>query len=217
MPSSPTAARRTQAERRDATILRLLSATSACLDERGYAATTIAAICTEAGVSQGALFRHFPTRQALLVATAEHVAEANVAAFRALVDDPVTDAAELTTMLGHLRAIVLSQANQTWRELLVAARADADLREAMRPSRLALQEQMLSTAADLWGDLLPESERAPLLSIIVNFLDGLAFSAVDPTTDPGAPGRTVDAALALLAQMIVHRYVMNPPTDQENQ
>lgn len=202
--------RRTQAERRDATISRLLAATVTCLVERGYAATSTAAVCAEAGVSQGALFRHFPTRQALLVATAEHVAAAEVARFRDLVDKPVTDADDVTQMLGHLRSIVLSPTHQTWRELLGAARADAQLREAMVPARLSLQHQMLATASDLWGDRLPEADRAPLLSIVVNFLDGLAFSSLDPTSD-GAPGRTVEGALSLLASMIVHRYT--PPEE----
>ncbi|WP_110241697.1 TetR/AcrR family transcriptional regulator [Nocardioides gilvus] len=202
--------RRTQAERRDATISRLLAATVTCLVERGYAATSTAAVCAEAGVSQGALFRHFPTRQALLVATAEHVAEAEVARFRDLVDEPVTGADEVTQMLGHLRSIVFSPTHQTWRELLVAARSDAQLREAMVPARLTLQHQMLATAAELWGDRLPEAERAPLLSIVVNFLDGLAFSSLDPTSE-ATPGRTVERALWLLADMIVHRYT--PPEE----
>lgn len=215
-PSPGALPRRTQAERRDATISRLVAATVTCLDERGYAATTTAAICAEAGVSQGALFRHFPTRMALLVATAEQVADTNVAAFRALVDEPVGDADQLTRVLGHLRSIVLSRSNQTWRELLVAARSDAALREAMLPARQRFHAQMLATAGDLWGDLLPPEERAPLLSIVINFLDGLAFSTLDPTSEPGAPGRTVDAALALLAQMIVHRYLPDGPTAQEN-
>lgn len=208
--SACTPPRRTQAMRRDATISRLLTATATCLDIRGYSATTTAAICAEAGVSQGALFRHFPTRMALLVATAEQVAEQNVAAFRALVDEPVADVEQLTRVLHHLRSIVLSGANQTWRELLVAARSDPALHVAMRPARQQFQAQMLATAADLWGDLMPTEERAALLSIVVNFLDGLAFSSLDPTSEPGAPGRTVDAALGLLAQMIVHRYL---PTD----
>lgn len=196
------APRRTQAERRDATIGRLVDATVECLTARGYAATTTAAVCATAGVSQGALFRYFPTRQALLVATAEVVAQRNVAAFRRLAGAPTRDAAAVTTVLGHLRAVVLSPANQTWRELLVAARADDDLREALLPARLALQDQMLAVAADLWGGLLPPDDLPAVLSIVVNFLDGLAFSALDP--DPAAaPGRTVERALVLLAHLIV--------------
>ena len=197
--------RRTQAQRREGTIAALLDATATCLAERGYAATSTAAVSAEAGVSQGALFRHFPTRQALLVATADHVATRNVEAFRALGDLGVDTADEVTAVLGHLRTLVLSPANQTWRELLVAARADADLRTALQPARESLQAQMLEAAADLWRDRLPPEDLAAVLSIVVNMLDGLAFSALDP--DPAAaPGRTVERALRLLAEMIVRHY-----------
>ncbi len=205
--------RRTQAERRDATIGRLLDATVECLTLRGYAATTTAAVCAAAGVSQGALFRHFPTRQALLVATAEAVAERNVATFHLLAGADVGDVNEVTTALGHLRTVVLSPANQTWRELLVAARADADLRAALHPARVLLQEQMLAAASELWAGLLPPDDLPAVLSLVVNFLDGLAFSALDP--DPAAaPGRTVERALSLLAQMIVSHY-LHPHHEQE--
>jgi len=204
-----TTERRTQAQRREGTIAALLEATATCLAERGYAATSTAAVSAEAGVSQGALFRHFPTRQALLVATADHVATRNVEAFRALGDLRVETADEVTAVLGHLRTLVLSPANQTWRELLVAARADAELRAALRPARESLQAQMLEAAADLWRDQLPPDDLAAVLSIVVNMLDGLAFSALDP--DPAAaPGRTVERALRLLAEMIVRHYPEDP-------
>nr|WP_300050406.1 TetR/AcrR family transcriptional regulator [uncultured Nocardioides sp.] len=200
------APRRTQAQRREGTIGALLEATVRCLTERGYAATSTAAVCAEAGVSQGALFRHFPTRQALLVATAEHVATRNVAAFRATTEGAAVGTVDdVADVLTHLRAAVLSPTNQTWRELLVAARADAGLREALLPAREVLHAQMLDVAADLWADRLSADDLPAVLSIVVNMLDGLAFSALDP--DPAAaPGRTAERALRLLAELIVHRY-----------
>jgi AcrR family transcriptional regulator len=201
--------RRTQAQRREGTIGALLDATVTCLAERGYAGATTAAVCAQAGVSQGALFRHFPNRQALLVATAEHVATRQVEAFRTLGSPGVDTADEVTAVLGHLRTLVLSPVNQTWRELLVAARADDALRTALLPARESLQRQMLEAAGDLWGDRLPPEDLAAVLSIVVNMLDGLAFSALDP--DPtAAPGRTVERALRLLAEMIVRHYPQEP-------
>lgn len=200
------APRRTQAQRRQGTIGALLEATVTCLTERGYAATSTAVVCAQAGVSQGALFRHFPTRQALLVATAEHVATRNVAAFRAATEGAAVDTVDdVADVLAHLREAVLSPTNQTWRELLVAARSDAGLRTALLPARESLQAQMLAAAAELWGDRLSADELPAVLSIVVNMLDGLAFSALDP--DPTAPpGRTVERALRLLAELIVSRY-----------
>lgn len=205
MSTTPAARRRTQAERREGTIGALLDATVACLAERGYAATSTAAVCAEAGVSQGALFRHFPTRQALLVATAEHVATRNVEAFRSTAGADTATVDDVVAVLTRLRSIVLSPANQTWRELLVAARADADLRTALLPARESLHTQMLDAATDVWGDRLAAADLAAVLSIVVNLLDGLAFSALDP--DPAAPpGRTVERALRLLAEMVVRHY-----------
>ena len=212
MTTTPTP-RRTQAERREGTIGALLDATVVCLAERGYAATSTAAVCAGAGVSQGALFRHFPTRQALLVATAEHVATRNVADFRSTAGAEVDTVDDVVAVLGRLRTIVLSPANQTWRELLVAARADADLRTALLPARESLQAQMLAAASDLWGDRLRGDDLGAVLSIVVNMLDGLAFSALDP--DPAAaPGRTVERALRLLAEMIVRHYPDPSPMEQ---
>ncbi len=203
---------RTQAQRRQSTRSALLEATVSCLATRGYAATSTAAVSAEAGVSQGALFRHFPTRRALLVATAEHVSVRNITAFGALSDPDVTSVAEVAAVLGHLRTVVLSPANQTWRELLVAARSDADLREALLPARLSFQQQMLEVATVWWCDRLPPDDLAAVLSIVVNVLDGLAFSALDP--DPTAPpGRTAERALTLLAEMIVRHYPQ--PESQE--
>lgn len=212
--SLPPPPRRTQAQRREGTIGRLLDASVECLATRGYAGSSTSAICAEAGVSQGALFRHFPTRQALLVATAEHAGTRSVEEFRAAVTEADVSTAEgLTEVLGHLRRAVLSPTNQTWRELLVAARSDPALRDALRPARLAFQGQMLEVATELWGSRVPPEDVAPVLSIVVNLLDGLAFSALDPDAE-APPGRTVERALALLAQLIVDHYAT--PTEQES-
>lgn len=72
-PSSIPAARRTQQERRDETQRKLLDATLQCLAELGHARTTTTEIVRIAGVSQGALFTHYPTKAALLAAAVEHL------------------------------------------------------------------------------------------------------------------------------------------------
>jgi AcrR family transcriptional regulator len=44
---------------------RILDAALACFTEFGYEQTTIARICERSGVSNGALFHHFPTKEAI--------------------------------------------------------------------------------------------------------------------------------------------------------
>jgi len=67
------AVRRTQAERRQTTRAALLNAAIDCLVESGMAGFTTTEVCRRAGLSQGALFKHFSGKSALLAATTEHL------------------------------------------------------------------------------------------------------------------------------------------------
>ncbi|MBZ4690801.1 MAG: transcriptional regulator, TetR family [Cereibacter sp.] len=51
---------------------RLLAAATHLIRDRGFAATSVEAICREAGVTKGAFFHHFPSKDALGVAAADH-------------------------------------------------------------------------------------------------------------------------------------------------
>lgn len=51
---------------------KLIDAAHAIVRRQGYAATTVDEICNAAGVTKGAFFHHFPSKEALAVAAAEH-------------------------------------------------------------------------------------------------------------------------------------------------
>lgn len=69
------ATQRTQAERSSGTRLRLVGAAASLIRSRGYAQLRTADVAAAAGVSRGALLHHFPTKNALVVATLAHVFE----------------------------------------------------------------------------------------------------------------------------------------------
>ncbi|MBC7226156.1 MAG: TetR/AcrR family transcriptional regulator [Thermoflexales bacterium] len=50
---------------------RILAAAEECFARQGYDATGVAEICERAGVSKGAFFHHFPTKQAVFLALLE--------------------------------------------------------------------------------------------------------------------------------------------------
>ncbi|NNU81036.1 TetR/AcrR family transcriptional regulator [Halovulum dunhuangense] len=62
---------------------RLLEAARDVIRSRGFAATTIDDLCTAAGVTKGAFFHHFDSKEALGVAAAVHWAETTAAFFAA--------------------------------------------------------------------------------------------------------------------------------------
>ena len=67
--------RRTQAERSAAMRTRLLDATIECLVSYGYAGTTTPRVAELAGVTRGAQIHHFPSKEDLVVAAIEHLAQ----------------------------------------------------------------------------------------------------------------------------------------------
>ena len=55
---------------------RICAAVVTCLDERGYAETSIGRVQALAGISRGALTHHFPSKQALMAETATRLLDA---------------------------------------------------------------------------------------------------------------------------------------------
>jgi TetR/AcrR family transcriptional regulator, transcriptional repressor for nem operon len=54
---------------------KLLDAALSLIREKGYASTSVDELCTQAGVSKGAFFHHFKSKDALAVAAAKHWSE----------------------------------------------------------------------------------------------------------------------------------------------
>ena len=57
--------------RAEETRTHILDAAQECIAEHGYDATGVAEICQRAGLSKGAFYHHFPTKQALFMALLE--------------------------------------------------------------------------------------------------------------------------------------------------
>lgn len=118
----------TQAARRAGTVARLVQATADALCDLGYARTTVAAICKRADLSQGALFRHFPSRIALVASTARGIGEQHLAGFADALGTGDTDWAEVVVLV---RSLCRSRSHAAWHEVMVAARTDPALRDAV--------------------------------------------------------------------------------------
>lgn len=171
--------RRTQQERREATIDKLLRAGSDVLVKEGYAAASIQAICARAGLSQGGLFRHFATREALMVAIGRDLAERMLTQYRSEFARRSVGAkgdvtAEITLALQLVRKRCRSPLNQAWYELMLAARTQPPLRRALAPVARRYYADIESLAASL----LPAQARTfgpsfgPLVHTIVAMFDG---------------------------------------------
>jgi TetR/AcrR family transcriptional repressor of nem operon len=74
-PTSPTAPAASERPARPTARLRLLDAALRVIREKGYSATTVDDLCAAAGVTKGAFFHHFASKEELGVAAARHWSE----------------------------------------------------------------------------------------------------------------------------------------------
>ncbi|HEX5360431.1 MAG TPA: TetR/AcrR family transcriptional regulator [Fluviicoccus sp.] len=188
-----TVVRRTQAERSAATIDGLLLAAVESLVEVGYARTSTQDICKRAGLSQGALFRHFPSRLAFMIAVADHVSAQLVVQFstrfRHVEQQQPTDLIGLALNLA--RENTRSPYQQAWVELLIAARTDTELQNALQPIWANNQSQIRSEARNLLPglvDRIPDFDTA--VEIITMFYQGEAINQVLNPRQEGDSRRT---------------------------
>jgi AcrR family transcriptional regulator len=168
--------RRTQQQRRNATMSRLVDACVDSLCELGYQRTTISEICTRSGVSQGGLFRHFPTRLDLVIATADAVRTKQFEAFSQSL--AVLGTGTLADCLRLVRQACRAPINGAWYELLIAARTDAGLRERLAPMLAEYHGQIAEFARTIPAvQELPEGKIELVALTVVHLFDGEAVAA----------------------------------------
>lgn len=170
--SSP---RRSQAERSAATRDALLDATIACLVEDGYANTTTSRVAERAGVSRGAHLHHFQTRQALVAAAMERLAERRGAELLAAAEDLPEGRERLVQGLDLLWASYANPLFQAALDLWSHARTDADLRERLVPVERRLDRQTLAITRQLFPAIAEQPDFDRLIEMAVSTIRGLAL------------------------------------------
>jgi len=102
----------------------ILDAAARCLFERGLLATSVDDVCAVAGISKGAFYSHFPSKEALIHAVTDMLS----AELGPIDDSSVTALAD--SVFAHQIAPALPPANARFGiEITAASASDAGLRE----------------------------------------------------------------------------------------
>lgn len=138
--------RRTQTERTADARRRAIAAAVACLDTKGYAATTIADIAVHAGLSKGAVMHHFPDKVAIMTAVVDQVFADELATYQAAIDNRQPYETPLASLLDagwrHYQRPEALAVLEVW----MATRSDKSLAAAVAPTFAAIKAQGIAKA-----------------------------------------------------------------------
>ncbi|WP_123028341.1 TetR/AcrR family transcriptional regulator [Mycolicibacterium stellerae] len=192
---------RTQRQRREDTIARLLDASIASIIEVGYARTSAKVVAKRAEVSDGALFRHFPTMGDLMAATAHEAGRRQLEAAAKRMADIPSDKPAIEEVLAIIRDLTGNSTNTVIYELMVAARTDEKLRDTLREVMTAYVAKIYEAARAVPSadeiEAFGEENFAALVAVLINTFDGAAmFRHV--LSHPDIESRRIPILLTLL-------------------
>jgi AcrR family transcriptional regulator len=176
---------RTQRQRREDTIARLLDASIATIIEVGYARASAKMITQRAQVSDGALFRHFPTMGDFMAATAQEAGRRLLEAAARRVAAIPADKPTLEEALTIVRDVTASSTNTVIYELAVAARTDDKLRETLREVMAMYMAEIFETVRAVLPDEIEaagEESSLAMFALVLSAFNGTSMfqHVVDP-------------------------------------
>jgi len=170
--------RPTQQERSALTQHKILQATIDCLVEYGYGGLTTNLVCRRAGCSQGAIFKHFPTKAALVSSAVNELYTELVEQYRGMFRSIPDDENRLRESLDKLWELFQQPRLLVVYDLHTAARTDPELKKFMGPKEQAHR----SSIRDLAMELYPEAAGSPLfvgaIDVLLNAIQGAAVGSM---------------------------------------
>jgi AcrR family transcriptional regulator len=170
---------RTQQQRRENTIARLLDASIDTIIEVGYARASAKVIAHRAQVSDGGLFRHFPTMGDLMAATAQEAGRRQLGIAAKRIADIPADKPAIEEMLAIIRDVTGNSTNTVMYELTVAARTDEKLRDTLREvmttyiAKIYEAARAAPTSEEI--EAFGEENFGALVAVLINTFDGAAM------------------------------------------
>ena len=171
--------RRTQAERTDLTRSKVLDAAAAVLRRKGYAALRTDEVARVAKVSRGAMQYHFPTKDGLVLATAEYLLRDGLQRGQARAQIAITTADPVEAIIQDCMDFFLGPDFTTILDLVLAGSKDRALRDQVytytKESRLGVEAAWLKVLCERG---LPRKKAEKILWITISLVRGFSVRAL---------------------------------------
>ena len=192
----------TRAARRDQQIQRILEAAQTCFVRSGFQGASMQQICAECGMSPGALYRYFPSKEAIVAAICEADREDEMTCFAVFRD--ATSAVD--GLVEGAMAHIAHTHNNGSAALFAEMRSESNRNETIRDTvdshkqEIAVMIAALVNGAIERGEISPAVSLPTLMAILMSIGEGIA---INDLPGRGIPLEEIEKALrAMLVGML---------------
>lgn len=191
-----------RAERREQQVQRILDAAKACFVRRGFQGASMHEICAEVGMSPGALYRYFPSKESIIEAIVEQDRSCDAALMELASEASSVVDGVVGAGMAHIRHI--SETGNA--PLFTEIRAEAMRNDAIRATRMNCMaevsdgfRQRLETAVER-GEIDPCVPLDTLMLILMAVGEGLAINDLPAQ---GVADADIETALRTLTEAVL--------------
>ena len=167
-----------RAERRDQQTQRILDAATACFVRSGFQGASMQQICAEAGMSPGALYRYFSSKEAIIEAISEADRRQDAELFKVILSNPDVVEGVVTGAIAHIRHVHESNTAALFAEICAESMRNPSV-ESFCNKNMEQVMHMLAAylgAAKARGEIDPPVELEVLLPALMAIAHGMALN-----------------------------------------
>lgn len=167
-----------RSERRDQQIQRVLEAAKNCFVRSGFKGASMQEICSQAGMSPGALYRYFPSKEAIVEAICEADRRDDTACFDGMLDNPSTVDGIVEAAIAHITHVHESNKAPLFAEIRAESMRNEAIDETYNRNlhEIGGRFQRYLAAAIERGDIDPPVGMETLLPAILAIGEGMALN-----------------------------------------
>ena len=201
-----------RAERRDQQIQRIMEAAKSCFVRYGFQGASMQQICAEVGMSPGALYRYFPSKEAIVEAICEADRQDDMTCFGVF--------REATSAVDGLVAGAMAHITHTSMKgsapLFAEMRSESMRNEAIRATvdghkgEVAAMIEPLLAEAIAQGEIDPVVELPILMAVLMSIGEGMAINDLPAR---GVPLDKLEIALRAMLEGMLRPVKSAPATE----
>jgi TetR/AcrR family transcriptional repressor of uid operon len=201
--SEPVAPERgVRAEKREAQLARILDASRTCFVRSGFRGASMHDICREADMSPGALYRYFPSKEAIIEAIAENDRQGDIAALAQISGGVDMVESFITGMMSHLSSAHVREFTPLFTEIKAESMRNETVKNCCERNKGEFSSffKAFLDQAKAEGHIDPIAENAAVSAMFMAIGEGMIMGNL---FDGGVAPKNIEAMLRAMTNALL--------------